>query len=230
MIGPSPAWLALALALPTATGPAAAGALDRSVLATLQSPAGWTELRTDSDGLVVRSKPATGRTAFQGELPLPASVDRDRLWRLLSDIDGHTKHGDQLAEAKVFLRQGKAMEYFQVMVPPPLMPGSQRYWFGHTELEDAVGGNPAHRRRCWSGLPPGEAAAARAGVKARHPRAIEGPMTHGCWELRPTAQGHSLVYTTVSDPGGSVPDVVARSLTSRTLPDNMRNFVRAAQR
>lgn len=211
--------------------PSWAAGLDRGIIAQLQSGAGWTHERTDSeDGLVVRSKTVAGRTAFRGTLPLGPQTDPDRLWRLLTDIEGHVRIGDKLAEAKVFSRSASAMDYFQVMVPPALMPGSQRYWFAHTELEPVVDGNAGHRRRCWSHLPPGVAQAERNGVKQRHPRAIEVAMTHGCWELVRSEGVTTLVYSTVTDPGGSLPTSVARTLASRTLPENMRKFVRAARR
>jgi hypothetical protein len=208
-----------------------AASLDRGIIAKLQTSEGWKHERTDTeDGLVVRSKMVAGHTAFRGILPLGPQTDPDRLWRLLNDIEGHVRVGDKLAEAKVFARTGAGMDYFQVMVPPMLMPGSQRYWFAHTELEPAVGGKSSHRRRCWSNLPAGVAQSERAGVKERHPRAIEVAMTHGCWELVGSDKGTTLVYSTVTDPGGSLPTSVARTLASRTLPENMRKFVRAARR
>ncbi len=219
--------VALAALLPTTS---LAGTLDSAVLQVLQSPSGWKHDRTLDDGLVVSTKAAAGTVAYRGELPLADNVDPDLLWKKINDIEGHPKVAGKLAEATIFLREGNTLEYFQVMHAPTLMPGSQRYWFAHTELENTVASNPDHRRRCWSGLPPGDAAEQRKGVQSRHPRAIEVAMTHGCWELQTRGAKVWLVYTTVSDPGGSVPAAVARSLVSHTLPENMRAFTRVARR
>jgi len=211
---------------------APAGGVDRGVTASLLHEAGWSGAQALDGGLVVDQKPVpgVGLVAFRGRLPLGPDTDYDRLWSLLSDVGNHERVGGRLAESEVFRREGARIEFYQVLKPPPLLGSAQRYWFSHTELEQAVGGDPSHRRRCWSGLPAGEATALRAQVQARYPSASEVALTHGCWELRGAAGSPGeLRYVTVSDPGGQVPASLAALLTARTLPENMRAFVAASR-
>ncbi|MBL8618088.1 MAG: hypothetical protein JNM72_20920 [Deltaproteobacteria bacterium] len=222
--------LAAALALLSAV-PARAGGLDPAVHRELAAPSGWAlHQRLEEQRLVVyaRAMPSVGTTAYKGVLELGPEVDLARLWAAINRIDGHFAVGQSLAESKVYARQGRSSQLYQVMRPPPLLPSSQRYWVLHAVEERDLAGVAGHHRRCWSILPPGEAAEVRAAIQQRHPDAMEVAMSHGCWELRPGSPA-TLTYTAVSDPGGSVPASVARALSARTLPDNMLSFVRAAR-
>lgn len=214
-----------------AASPGRAGGLHPSVHRELAAPSGWTlHQRHEDEGIVVyaRALSSVGTTAYKGVLELAPEVDLARLWAAINRIDGHFAVGQSLAESKVYARQGRASQLYQVMRPPPLLPSSQRYWVLHAVEERDLAGVPGHHRRCWSILPPGEAAEVRAAIQQRHPDAMEVALSHGCWELRPGAPA-TLTYTAVSDPGGSVPASVARALSARTLPDNMLSFVRAAR-
>ena len=205
--------------------------LDANIHRELASTAGWSEHeRHTEDGIVVyaRTMRSVPTTAFKGVLTLPADVDLARLWAAINRVDGHMAVGQALAESKVYARQGRSSQLYQVMRPPPLLPSSQRFWVMHAVEDRDLGGVAGHHRRCWSSLPPGEAPEVRAQIQARHPAAIEIALSHGCWELQPGSPAR-LVYTNVSDPGGSVPAAVARALSARTLPDNMLSFVQAAR-
>lgn len=224
-----------ALALVLAAGwarPAAAG-LNGAVHAELRKASGWA-LREQGDDppVTVYARPLSSlpHTAFKGVLKVPADVDPTVLWRVINRIDGHHAVGTALAESKTVWQKGGSSQFFQVMKPPPLVASAQRFWIADAVEERDLGGQAGHHRRCWSVVGGEQAADVRAGILRRYPSATEVPMSHGCWELLPEAGGGAtLVYTTVSDPGGSVPDSVARALSAHTLPDNMMSFVRAAR-
>lgn len=225
------AWLGLLLGAGLAR-PAAAG-LDSAVHAELREASGWA-LREQGDDppvtVYARALSSLPHTAFKGVLKVPTDVDPATLWRVINRIDGHHAVGSALAESKTVWRKGSSSQFYQVMKPPPLVASAQRFWIADALEERDLGGQAGHHRRCWSVVRAGEAAEVRAGIRGRYPAATEVPMSHGCWELLPEAGGGAtLVYTTVSDPGGSVPDSVARALSAHTLPDNMMSFVRAAR-
>ena len=224
VIGSQPGWT-------TAT----AAALDRKVIGELLQAAGWSPIGNEPDiGLSMYEKPlkTVGLTAYMGVRDLPPDVDVDRLWSLICAIEDHEKLGNQLAESAVVSRNGPRVESYQVLKPPPLMPSAQRYWFVYSEAEENVDGLAGHNRRCWSNLPPDGAAAARASVTERYPNASPIALTHGCWEVLPAAAGAParLRYRTVSDPGGTLARTAVSFLTTRTLPENMANFVNGARR
>ena len=212
---------------------AGAGGLASGIHAELATTTGWTVHDADAgEGIRILSRPipSLGLTAFRGELEVPVGVSSERLWSLIGGIEAHIRLSDNLAESRVFSREGLRLEYYQVLKPPPLLAGSTRFWVNHSAETRAINGNPNHHRRCWSNLPVGEATAIRADIQQRFPGAIEVPLTHGCWEIERDANGKTwLRYTTVSDPGGSVPPSLAKYLSARTLPENMLTFVRAAR-
>jgi len=223
----------LALSVGFLGTPALAGQLNRSVIGELLQ-GGWTvEDRDPSVGLVVSSKPlkSVGLTAYMGVRDLPASVDPERLWKLVAEVGKHDDFAPRLAESTVVKRHGAAIDFYQVLKPPPLVSSAQRFWFVHTELETNLGGVQGHHRRCWSKLSEAELPEARADVAKRYPSAMEVALTHGCWEVLPAGDDGTparLRYRTVSDPGGSLPASLAAMLTSRALPENLAAFVRQA--
>ncbi len=211
-----------------------AGELDRAVIRELLNESGWNQVSNDAAlGLVVSEKKlqSVDATAYLGVRDIPREVDVERLWTLIVDVDGHDRFGGKLAESTVVKRHGAAVDFYQVLKPPPLMASAQRYWFVHTEWEQGVGGVPGHQRRCWSQLSADEATEARAAVAAKYPDASLVPLTHGCWEVLPASgeKPAQLRYRTVSDPGGMVARSLVGMLTSHTLPDNLNTFIEAAR-
>lgn len=214
---------------------ASAGQLDRTVIGELLQPSGWSEEDRDaSTGLVVSSKPlrSVGLTAYMGVRDLPAAVDPERLWKVISDVADHDRFATRLEESTVVQSHGGGIDFYQVIKPPPLLASVQRYWLVHTELERNVGGVTGHHRRCWSKIASSEMASTRAKIVQRYPNATEVALTHGCWEVVPARDTTParLRYRTVSDPGGSLPRSVADLLTTRAMPDNLDTFVRQASR
>ena len=217
-----------------ASRPARAASLNEAVLGELLETAGWTPISSDASvGVSVYEKrlKTVGLTGFMGVRDLPAGLDVDKLWALIVNIDEHVHVGDKLVESKVFARHDGGMDSYQVLRAPPLMASAQRYWFVHSHIESDVDGTKGRQRRCWSHIPSALASAERAAVQARYPNASPISVTHGCWEVIPAAPGAParLRYLTVSDPGGTVARKAVQLLTTRTLPENMANFVKHAQ-
>lgn len=211
-----------------------AGTINKSVVGELLQTSGWTEVSRDSNtGLVIRQKKLKSLplTAYLGERPLPAGTDAAKLWRLIADVDSHERFSSKLAESTVIKQSAGAVDFYQVMKPPPFLSSAQRYWFLHTRIEEDVGGVTGHHRRCWSNLPESEATDVRAKVAAQYPSASAVPVTHGCWEVLPaTADSPArLRYRTVSDPGGTLARMGVELLTTRTMPENLETFLRAAR-
>jgi hypothetical protein len=222
----------LALVAPTSV---VAGTLNKAVIAELLQTAGWTPIGSEPDiGLSMYEKPlkSVGLTAYMGVRDIPDDVDVNKLWTAIADVANHDRVGDKLAESTLIRRHGTGVDSYQVLKAPSLMPSAQRYWFVHGESQVNINGLAGHNRRCWSILPEGEAAEARAVVSERYPSASPIPLTHGCWEVLPAAPGAParLRYFTVSDPGGSLARTAVSLLTTRTLPENMASFINYARK
>ncbi len=229
--------LACLLSLILAFAPAQAGSLaqlDAAVHRLLDDDRGWTlHKKPDSDGISVFSKaiPSLGLTAFKGVKVLDPAVDPAHMFEIVSNIDGHKRFSPLLVESRVVQQADDSIAYYQVIDPPKLVPGSQRYWINTSRIHRDFGGEPGHFRRAWSTAPAGALVELHTDLAARYPKAIEIEISHGSWELDPQDDGSVLyIYRTVSHPGGSVPTRVAELLSSKTLPDNMLNFENAAKR
>lgn len=212
-------------------GIAAARPPAATVQAELDDPAGWTFHR-EKDGVKVYGKPipSMARQGWMGVLKLPADLDPTRLFTVICDIENHENLSDSLEDSKVVRRVNGVVEYFQVMKPPALVPVSPRYWVSRSREQANLDGEAGHYKRAWDSAGPGELADIRAEVNERFPKAIE-VVTSGSWELDPQSDGSvDLVYRTVADPGGNLPESLADNLSGRTLPDNIHRFVKAARR
>jgi len=214
---------------------ALAGSLDKKVVSELLASGGWAPIGSEpAIGLSMYEKPlaSVGLTAYMAVRDIPADVDPNTVWALILDVERHEHFGDKLAESTVIARHGNSIDSYQVLKPPPLMAAAQRYWFVHSEIETNVGGTEGHHRRCWSALPTDSNADVRARVAEKYPDASLISLTHGCWEVVPAAPGASarLRYRTVSDPGGTLARTAVSMLTTRTLPENLANFINSARK
>ena len=216
--------------------PARAGSgarLDAAVHRLLDDDAGWRLHREpDGDGITIYEKavPGRGLTAFKGVKVLDPAVDPKAMFTVIEDIEGQVRFAPLLLESKVVEQTPDSLAYYQVMEPPRLVPGSERFWVCTSQIERDLGGEQGHQKRSWSAAPEGEMGAAHAALRARYAKAVEVEFTHGSWELDPQPDGTVLfIYRTVTHPGGSIPAGIARMLSSRTLPDNMLSFERAAK-
>jgi hypothetical protein len=200
------------------------------VQSELNDDVGW-QRHSEKGEVTLYTKPipALDKSAWKGTLVLPSDADPTRVFAAICDIDNHENFSDSLEDSAVVRRVNGVMEYYQIMKPPPLIPMSTRFWVSLSAIENDVGGEAGHLRRAWDSAGPDELQDIRASVLERFPRAIE-VLTHGSWELDPQPDGTSLlIYRTVADPGGAIPEGLANSLSGRTLPDNMRRFVNAGR-
>lgn len=190
-----------------------------SVQDLLDDDAGWTHVSDHASGTVVYTKdvPSLGIPAFKGVYPL--DVDAEALFALICDLEGHIDVSDQLLESQVMFAKGTISDFYQVMKSPGAFI-SQRYWLNRsTTLRDH--GAPGHHKRRWDALTMDKYSKVRAVLAENYPDAVLVETTHGSWEVTPT----ELTYRTVSHPGGNVPAGVYATLTGKTMPDNMMNFV-----
>lgn len=224
----SGAALALFGAVALLVAPAVQAANAADIHKELLSDSGWSHVSTDdTDGLQVYKKhiASLGADAFMGKKILDPSVDDDTLFKLISDVENHETFSSTLHESTV-LGGG---DYYQVVKAPKMLPVSERYWFNHAASYRDVGGVSGHLRRTWSTIDSSTYATELGHVTSTYTDAIEIAFTYGMWEIVPNDSGPStLLYRTVSNPGGDIPSWVMSSLTGRTLPDNMRTFESAA--
>lgn len=225
------------LGLLLASSPAPAGSLaqlDPAVHRALDEERGWRlHKEADERGVTIYAKEigSLGLTAFKGVKVLDPAVDPAHMFEVVTDIEGQTRFAPLLLESRVVQQTGDSLAYYQVIEPPRMVPGSERYWITTGSIERAYRGRPGHYRRTWSTAPDGALPEVHADLAARYPKGVEVEISHGSWELEPQDDGTTLyTYRTVSHPGGAVPAGVARMLSSRTLPENMLNFEAAARR
>ncbi len=221
------------LVLSLRVAPAAAGVdlLNHKVHALLDDATGWKHHKSVGE-ITVYSKPvpSLGLTAFKGIMTLPSDVNPERLFSVICAVEEQGKVAPMIVETNVFSRSGTSMAYSQVIRPPKLVPGSHRFVVQTGRIERNVDGEPGHHKRMWSAAPEGAHADIHAALRNKYKGAEEITVTHGTWELDPQPDGTVLyIYRGVSHPGGSVPDGLARMLSSRTLPNNMMDFLRAAR-
>lgn len=213
--------------------PARAGVdlLNERIHALLDGEAGWRHHKTVGE-ITVYSKPvpSLGLTAFKGVMTLPADVDPERLFSVLCAVEQQGRVAPMIVESKVFARTPDSLAYYQVIRPPKLVPGTHRFVVQTGRIQRDLGGEPGHHKRMWSAAPEGAHPDTHAALRAKYKGVQEITVTHGTWELDPQSDGTvHYIYRGVSHPGGSVPDGLARMLSSRTLPDNMMDFLNAAR-
>ena len=207
--------------------------LDAAVHRMLDDDSGWRRVRDpDGDGITVYEKalPSLGLSAFKGVKVLDPAIDPRDLFAVIEDLEGQTRFAPLLLESKVVSKAPDSLAYYQVLRPPRMVPGSERFWVCTSQVFRDLGGEAGHVKRAWSVAPDGVMGEVRAQLAQRYDKAIEVELTHGSWELDPEPDGTVLyIYRTVSHPGGSIPAGLARMLSSRTLPDNMIAFEGAAR-
>ncbi|MED5374078.1 MAG: hypothetical protein VX899_23875 [Myxococcota bacterium] len=219
-------------ALLSVGSPAVQAADAADVHKTLLDSAGWTLVSTDSeDGLKVYKKhiASLGADAFMGEKVLDPGVDDQVLFGLISDVANHDRVTPNLHASESLSKTAAGEDYYQVAKAPKMLPVSERYWFNRAVNTINADGTVGHLRRSWQTIDASTYPTDLSHITTTWPDAVRIPFTYGMWEVVPNSSGpSSLVYRTVSDPGGEIPGWVMSSLTSRTLPDNMRTFERAA--
>ena len=220
--------LALLGAVTLLAAPGVQAAIAADIHQVLLTESGWTHVSTyDEDGLQLYKKhiASLGVNAFMGKKTLDPAVNDDLLFKLISDVGNHETFSSNLHESTE-LGGG---DYYQVIKAPKMLPVSERYWFNHATSDRNVGGVNGHLRRTWNSIDSSTYTTEHGHVTSTYAEAVEIAFTYGMWEIVPNDSGPStLLYRTVSNPGGDIPAWVMSSLTGRTLPDNMRTFEKAA--
>lgn len=210
---------------------AAASSFDHPVHAELESDAGWTHSYT-SDAVEVFKKPlkSVNLTAWMGKTTLPASVQADDLFSLLNDLESHKRYNRTLAESVVLERNGNITTFYQVVHTPSYVPISDRWWVAQTKNIRDVDGTPGHLRRIWVTVPSESVPAVGPKLMTNYPKAIEIPFSAGRWDLLPQPDGSVEVnYRIVTDVGGSIPTSLYARFAGRSIADNLRVMLNAAE-
>lgn len=211
---------------------AQSGSDNRTIHSLLDQDAGWAaraDLSRDGVSVASRTMPDPSVPAFRGLLEVAAPAIA--LWDTIYDVAGHKAVSGMLHESRVLWDNGTTMHYYQVSKVPAWVPVSERYWFLQSQSTRDRGGVAGHNKRAWNPL---DAAAtypeALAQVQARYPGSVSPKFNHGSWEVIPQGAARcTLVYRIWSHPGGNISDSLAYQMSSRTLPDNLLNFKRAAE-
>ncbi|MCB9795058.1 MAG: hypothetical protein H6741_20345 [Alphaproteobacteria bacterium] len=199
-----------------------------TVLKALLDETGWAR-HAEHEGVTVYEKQISvvDMPAYKGVVDI--DVDRELLWGLICDLGGQTQFSHALAASTVLAQIGEKTHYYQVTDTPMLIPISDRYWFNEAHVMRDHGG-PGHHLRTWAPIDPTLYPEAYAAVTAKYPNAVYITTTYGYWEVEPLAGERTrLTYTSLTNPGGNVPDAVFESLAARSLPDNMMIFVNEAR-
>lgn len=228
-------WLgpALSILALTAIGveAAATSPLDHPVHAELASEADWEHAYT-SDEVVVYKKNlrSIDQTAWMGTTTLPASVTPEDLIALLEDADSHEQYNESLTESVVIDRTNGVTTFYQVVQTPNYVPLSDRWWIAQARNVPAAEDRAAQLRRIWATVPSSEMPAVGARLAAAYPRAIEIAFSAGRWELRPRPDGSTqVIYCIVTDPGGAVPRSISARFAGRSVSENLRGILHAAE-
>lgn len=213
--------------LAAAGGPVSAQAT--ALHRVLSDDQGW-ELVRETDGVTISRKSVgtTEMVAWKGEKVFPPGTDGEKVFALLRDTARHTEISPGLIASTIVQQEGDGALYFQVIDAP--VPISDRYWIARSRTERDVGGRPGHLRRSWSTVGPTHATDLRATLQARYPAAVEVPETHGRWDLIPLENGGlRVVYRSLVDPGGAVPQGLANRMAGRSVADNINRMVAQSQ-
>ncbi len=209
---------------------ATAGPSADQIQALLDDDAGWRSGGT-KEGVEVYQKDVPGVDVLAWKGVRVMDVDRDMIWALITDVGNHDQVSDMLHETAVLSRSGARMDYYQVSRSPRFVPVSERYWFNYAVETRDVGGEPGHHKRTWNSLPDvAPYADTLAAVRGRYPDAVPLALTHGSWELVPgPGERTTIIYRTVSDPGGAIPTSIMDYISGKSLPNNILQFEEAAK-
>lgn len=218
----------MTLTLFVAMASTAAGADPQVLRAGLDVEAGWTEVGRESyddvGEVVVRYKVIAGSNCLEGTATSTASADL--MLALSADIENQPAWSSwKIPESKRLGNAGSAFDYFQVLDNPS--PVSDRSWF----LRGAVTRRGDDRMFIWDqidgdALYPDEV----SGVRARHPDVVFTTLNVGDWTFTPDGARTRVRYRLCTDAGGSLPMWLGEIAARKTLPTNVADMVREAQR
>lgn len=194
----------------------------------LMDPTGWEEIdraRVDDVGeVVVRHKAIGGQDCLEGSTS--SVVSPDLMLQIATEIEAQPRWSswDVVAATRLSAGQG-SFDYYQVLDNPT--PIADRVWF----LRATVSRRGEDRLFAWEQID-GAAAwpTAWADVNTRFPGVVPTTVNVGHWIFSPLGSATRVVYRICTDGGGSIPRWVGERAARATLPTNVADLVREANR
>ncbi len=166
-----------------------------------------------------------GVYCFKGEAS--ADIDPEIGFAVAADIEGTlTWSTAGVKEAATLSSSGSTIDYYQYLDVPNWTMTKDRFWFLRGTVERS-GGTVTFS---WDRLEEGGPHNAKwTEVKEDYPKAIEPPVNVGAWVFTPADGTTEIEYFICTDTGGAIPESVAATATTTTLPDTVGDLVREAR-
>jgi hypothetical protein len=196
---------------------------------TLLAPGGWERVgdaTSDATGAIsIDLKVVDGNRCLRGVATVDAPAAS--IYDVVTDIESAPRWVTaKLIASEMLGNEGEELHYYQHLSVPAWTMASDRYW--------VLRGWPASSgdtlafqwdRFDWRTRYPVMAERADRDFK----KAVEPTPNFGSWVVRPTPEGKTLThYYICSDPGGSIPEWLAKAAATKTLPETMADVVREA--
>lgn len=191
----------------------------------------WTEWQShsekthkDAGQVKVLKSTIDGVYCFKGEAN--ADLDPEIMYEVAADIEGTlTWSTAGVTEAATLSSGGSTIDYYQYLNVPGWTMTKDRFWFLSGTVERSGGAVTFWWTRLEDGGPYN---AKWTEVKEAHPKAIEPPVNVGAWVFTPADSGTDIEYFICTDTGGAIPESLAATATTTTLPDTVGDLVREA--
>jgi len=128
----------------------------------------------------------------------------------------------KISEAEVLARTADTVDYYQHLSVPGWTMVSDRFWFSHGRIERTDAQLGWHYEKMQDG---GNYKEAYEAHRAKHPKAVEPPVSVGSWTFRAGEAGTEVLYRVCTDVGGSLPGPVQRMATKSTLPNTVSDLI-----
>lgn len=192
--------------------------------------AAWEELGTRNHSEVgtvqILSASVGGLPCYQAVAD--TDVSTDVLLAIVSDpVAAMEWSSTKVSEAEILDRQPGHIDYYQHLQVPGWTMVQDRFWFSRGSVVHGEGWVAWQYQKLEEG---GPHRARWEAHRAKHPKAVEPPVSVGTWKLAPTGSGTHIAYKMCTDVGGTLPGPVERVATRRTLPDTVADLVREGRR
>lgn len=196
--------------------------------AALDDQAGWEALGTkqtaELGAVSIRQKVILGQDCLEGSGD--TSAQASTLLSFAADIPNQPGWSTAPVTTSANLTPaGDSFDYYQVLdLPRPL---SDRYWFVHADIVRA----PVVLRFRWEEIDPAALyPEVLATILAKTPGAVRTKVNVGDWTFSSGAGTTHIRYRICTDVGGAIPDWAGEYAARSTLPNNLADIVRAAQK
>jgi len=128
----------------------------------------------------------------------------------------------EISEAEILGRTSDTVDYYQHLRVPGWTMVADRFWFSHGRIERTDAQLGWHYQKLEQG---GDYKEAYQAHRAKHPKAVEPPVSVGSWTFRSSDAGTLVVYRVCTDVGGTLPGPVQRMATRSTLPNSVSDLI-----